>query len=149
MQNFLTKLITVAAMSAGLALAQTADAPAPSRGQRHIEWLSSRLNLTDAQQTQAQNIFATERQNSKPVMQQLRAAEKAVQDAAKANPSDPQIDTLAAGAGNLQSQLIAIRARAMGAFYNILTAEQKQQFDQFHQNQQGRMPHGAFGGHER
>lgn len=149
MQNFLTKLITVTAMSAGLVLAQTSDTPAPSRGERHIEWLSSTLNLTDAQKTQAQNIFATERQSSKPLLQQLRAAEKAVHDAAKANPNDPQIDTLAASAGNLQSQLIAIRAKAMGSFYNILTADQKQQFDQFHQNREGRVHPGAFGGRGR
>jgi Spy/CpxP family protein refolding chaperone len=137
--NFI-RIMGAAALAAGLTFAQTTQ-PAPAapgqsqRGQwsqrraqmrrNMAERLSTYLNLSPDQQTQAKQIFQFARQSAQPVAQQLRDARKALGDAVKTNAPEAQIDQLSANVGNLVSQLTAIRTKAFEKFYGILTPDQK------------------------
>lgn len=90
--------------------------------------MAQRLNLTDAQKTQAKEIFQAARESAKPVAADLATARKALRDAVKANAPDPQLDQLSAKVGTLEGQLTAIRTKAFSKFYNtVLTQEQRDQ----------------------
>jgi len=143
----------MAAVVAGMAFAQ---APAPSnpplppaqhrqwnRGQQ-FERMSTRLNLTDDQKQQARSIWQAARESSRPVAQQLRQSRQALRDAAKSGKPDAEIDQLSANVGNLAGQIAAVRAKAFGKFYALLTPDQRTMADQmFHH------PRAKFvGGHE-
>jgi len=153
MKSTLTRFATMAAVVAGMAFAQ---APAPSnppqppaqhrqwnRGQQ-FERMSTRLNLTDDQKQQARSIWQAARESSRPVAQQLRQSRQALRDAAKSGKPDAEIDQLSANVGNLAGQIAAVRAKAFGKFYALLTPDQRTMADQmFHH------PRAKFvGGHE-
>jgi len=90
------------------------------------------LDLTDAQKATAKQLFADSRQQSEPIVTQLRQVRTDMQAAVKAN-NTAQIATLAARQGQLEGQLAEIRAQGMAAFYAQLTPEQKAKADDLHQ----------------
>ena len=108
----------------------------PGRGRGPFE----RLNLTDAQKQQAQSIFDAERQAAEPIRTQLETARAALNDAAKKNAGDAELDRLAQAEAPLLAQLEANHAKAFAKFYAILTPEQKQILDSAPQG-----PDGGFG----
>ena len=140
--NFL-RIFGVAAIAGGLTFAQTTSPAPPADGQtqqvpgarraqmrhRMAQRLSTYLNLTADQQTQAKQIFQASRQSAQPVAQQLRDARKALADAVKSNAPDAQIDQLSGNVGNLVSQLTAIRTKAFQKFYGTLTPDQKEKMN--------------------
>jgi Spy/CpxP family protein refolding chaperone len=99
------------------------------------------LNLTAAQQEQANAIFEAQRQAAEPVRTQLETAETALYDAAKRNAGDAELDRLAQAEAPLLAQLEAIRAKAFARFYAILTPDQREIID----SASGRGGPGAFG----
>jgi len=106
--------------------AQTLPKP-PSAGemaQRKVKTLTALLNLTAAQQQQAQTIYG----NAAKSEQTLRAGEKEAREALRAavrNDDTSAIDQVAATLGQSMAESTAIRAKADAAFYQILTAEQQ------------------------
>lgn len=138
-------------LASGLLVAQTpAPAPAQPRAQHRqerrgqmFERMAAKLNLTDAQKTQAKSIWQSARESAQPVAQQLRQARLALRQAAKAGQPAATIDQLAANAGQLSGQLTAVRAKAFEQFYAMLTPEQRTTADEL-----GNHFHGMFmGGH--
>ena len=97
-------------------------------GHRHggrAAFLSSYLNLTPAQQTQAKSIFQSARQSGQPIRQQLKQTRQSLHAAVQAN-NTAQIEQLAATEGSQLGQLAAVRGTAMAKVYQILTPDQQQ-----------------------
>ena len=151
MKKHVLKLATVAALAAGMALAQTpAPAPQPGRGMAGMgmrgmgmrgmihQRMMQNLNLTDAQKEQAKAIFQEARQNAQPIREQLQQNRQALAAAVKANDTS-QIQSLSAQQGNLRGQLLTIQSEARAKFYNTLTPDQKTKADQMRQRIRQRM----------
>ncbi len=118
-------------LSSGLAMAQ-GPGPGPRGGgmggPRMLNFLSTYLDLTSTQQTQAQTIFTTEQTNSKTVHQQLATQRQAVEAAIQAGQTAAQLTQLTAAEGPLLAQLEANHAIAQSQFYALLTPDQQQKF---------------------
>jgi periplasmic protein CpxP/Spy len=135
MQRSLMKLAGVAALAAGMALAQAPATPpgagqgGPGMGGAMRQRMLRNLNLTDAQKTQAKAIFQEERQTAQPLRAQMTQNRQALAAAVKNNDA-AQIQQLSIAAGHLQGQMLAIRSTARAKFYAILTPDQKAKADQ-------------------
>jgi Spy/CpxP family protein refolding chaperone len=142
MRQQFVKIITAAALAAGMALAQAAapgPAPNPPAAQRHFASqcfgrLSRKLNLTDAQKQQAEAIFRDARMTAKPVREQVRANRQALLAAAKAGNSESRIQQIASQQGELLGQMVAIRMQAYSHFCQLLTPEQRTLAAQMYHN---------------
>jgi Spy/CpxP family protein refolding chaperone len=104
--------------------AQTAAGGGHRHG-RFGAFLSSYLNLTDGQQTQAKSIFDDERQSAAPIRQQLQQTRQSLRAAVQAN-NTAQIQQLATTEGSQVGQLTSIRSAAMAKVYQMLTPDQQQ-----------------------
>lgn len=145
MKHSFVRFATVAAMAAGLAVAQTPGAPAqPRPGKMWAKQGAVRgrmlrqLNLTDAQKQQARTVFQQAKQNAEPLVKQLRENREALAAAVKANDT-ARIHSLSAQQGHLQGQLLGIRNEAQAKFYSNLTPEQKAKADQMRSKVRERM----------
>ncbi len=134
MKTTFVRFATVAAMAAGMALAQTPAASAHPRAGRMFQT----LNLTDAQKQQTKTLMQQAKQNAQPLMTQLRTNRQALAAAVKAN-DVAQIHSLAAQQGNLQGQLLGIRSEARAKVYALLTPEQKAKADELREKVRERM----------
>lgn len=85
-----------------------------------------RFELTDSQRDQALQIFQNADRDAKPVEDRLEQAQRALREATRRNASPAEIDQLAAAFGTLVGQLEAINAKADMAFFNTLTAKQRE-----------------------
>ncbi len=95
-------------------------------GPRGLTFLTTVLDLTSTQVTQAQAIFSSERTASQPILQQLRTERQAVEEAIQAGQSAAQLTTLTAAEGPLDAQLAANRAIAQAQFWALLNPAQQQ-----------------------
>ncbi len=149
MKQHVLKFATVAALAAGMAMAQAPAAPAdPAQPRAGRAWgahsgafrqrMAQALNLSDAQKEQAKAIFQQAKQNAQPLAQQLKQNREALAAAVKAN-DVAQIHSLAAQQGNLRGQMLGIRSEAMAKLYTTLTPEQKAKADQMQQRMRTRM----------
>ena len=135
-------LLGLVLLSATILLAQGRGRP-DSEAPRHnpVNFLATVLGLTDDQKQQATTLFDAAEQASIPLRESLTKQRQALNDAAKSNASDVQIDELATVLGDLSGQLAGIRTKAFAKFYAILTADQRTKLDQLHENGRGlRMP---------
>ena len=94
-----------------------------------MQRLSSRLNLTADQQTQAKAIFQQSRAQMKTLAPKLREERQAISAAVKSD-NEQQIDQVLNQDAQLNAQARAIHAKAMAKFYQLLTPDQKARFDQ-------------------
>src|SRR6476620_10342823 len=91
MKTTFVRFETVAAMAAGMALAQTPAAPAQPHAGRMMARQAMRgkmfqaLNLTEAQKQQTKTLMQQAKQNAQPLMTQLRTNRQALAAAVKAN----------------------------------------------------------------
>jgi protein CpxP len=144
MKTTFVRFATVAAMAAGMALAQTPAAPAQPHAGRMMGRQAMRgkmfqaLNLTEAQKQQTKTLMQQAKQNAQPLMTQLRTNRQALAAAVKAN-DVAQIHSLAAQQGNLQGQLLGIRSEARAKVYALLTPEQKAKADEMREKVRERM----------
>ncbi len=112
--------------------------------ERRIAFMTTLLNLTDAQTTQATTIFTNAANAAAPLQANLFEARQEMREAVKTNNAGA-IDQLSATIGNLTGQTTAIHNKAEAAFYALLTAEQRTKFDSFGRGGPG-MPGGPGGG---
>jgi Spy/CpxP family protein refolding chaperone len=112
-----------------------------SRPQRRLDFLASKLDLTDAQKQSAQSIFAQSREAAKPVIEQLKQGHEAMAAAIKAGKSEAELTQIATQQGALVGQLSAIHAKAFSQLYAQLTPDQKVKADQLHQGMKGSWRH--------
>lgn len=135
MNPFRNKFAAWTAVAALGAASLFAAPTSPNGGHRHGRmgaFLSTYLNLTPAQQTQAKSIFQDARQSGQPVRQQLKQTRQSLHAAVQANDT-AQIQQLAAAEGTQMGQLAAIRGTAMAKVYQILTPDQQQKLAQLRQ----------------
>jgi Spy/CpxP family protein refolding chaperone len=130
-----TNVLALFAAGATMIFAQgpgprTGEPPTPEqRIQMRVNMLGTRLQLTEAQKTNATSIFTQAYNSAASVRTSLDAARQAIADAVKKNDT-ATIDQNAATLGTLSGQLTAIDSKADAAFYAILTADQKAKYDE-------------------
>ena len=132
--NLKTKVLSVIAVGAvatGLVFAQ-AHHGGMFGGQHRLAFLTKQLNLTDAQQAAAKDIFSQARTDSQPFIEQLKTGHEAVAAAVKAGKSDAEVAQIAQQQGAVMGQLAAVHAKAMARFYAQLTPDQKTKAEQLH-----------------
>ena len=145
-KSVLAFLVLMAFASAMLIAQTTANPPSPpsaaQRAQHHLQFLTNSLSLNAQQQQQAATIFTNANTAEDAVHANMKTAQKALHDAMKAN--DPAaIEQASATIGNLTAQSTAIHAKAMAAFYQILSSDQQTKLEQMHQHGPG-MGHGMM-----
>src|SRR5579872_4994914 len=140
MRSLRTKFAACTAIAALGAVSLFAAETSATENHRHGHrgaFLSSYLNLSPAQQTQAKSIFQDARQSAMPVRQQLKQTRAALRAAIQANDT-AQIQQLAANEGGEVGQLAAIRGSAMAKVYQVLTPDQQQKLQSLRQAREAR-----------
>lgn len=123
--------------AASLFAAETAADGGVHRHGHRGAFLSSYLNLTPAQQTQAKSIFEDARQQASPVRQQLKQTRASLRAAIQANHT-AEIQQLATTEGGQVGQLAAIHGAAMAKVYQTLTPDQQQKLQSLREARQSR-----------
>lgn len=146
MKSTLSRIFLFAVMASSLAIGQGHRQPAdPSEHiQDHVNFMTTVLSLTPAQQQQATTIFTNEANATKALHDQMKSAHDALSAAIQKNDT-ASIDSSAATIGNLTSQMISAHAKAQAAFNQSLTPEQQTKMSQLHSHEHGM--HGGPGGH--
>ncbi len=97
------------------------------------------LNLTEAQREQLKAMHEQQREALKPVMEQQRQLHEQIEQALEAGNADAaRIGQLTIQAHKLRQQMKAEHEKGMAAFVNILTPEQKAQWDKMQQERKQR-----------
>jgi periplasmic protein CpxP/Spy len=123
------RYLIAAALAATITIptsAQTRPTP-PSAGemaQHRVKTLTALLNLTSAQQQQAEAIYTSAAKSQQPLLESEKEAREALRTAVRNNDTST-IDQVAATLGQAMAENTSIRAKADAAFYQILTAEQQ------------------------
>ncbi len=144
-------VVAAGALATGLVFAQAGGGHHGMWRAHRMAFLTQQLNLTDAQQAAAKDIFSQARKDAQPIMDQLKQGHEAVAAAVKAGKSDAELTQLSEQQGVLMGQLAAIRTKAMAKFYAQLTpdqktkadqlqAQRKARFEQFRKNHQAAQP---------
>jgi Spy/CpxP family protein refolding chaperone len=145
LRNKFAAWTAIAALGTVSLFAAETSAAGGHRHGRMGAFLSSYLNLTPAQQTQAKSIFQGARQSGQPIRQQLKQTRQSLRAAVQANDA-AQIQQLAASEGSQIGQLAAIRSTAMAKVYQMLTPDQQQKLASLQQARRAaRHPSGASG----
>ena len=137
LRNKFAAWTAIAALGTVSLFAAETSAAGGHRHGRMGAFLSSYLNLTAAQQTQAKSIFQGARQSGQPIRQQLKQTRQSLRAAVEAN-NTAQIQQLAASEGSQIGQLAAIRGSAMAKVYQILTPDQQQKLAALRQAREAR-----------
>ncbi len=87
-------------------------------------FVATYLDLTQAQKTQAQQLFDSSRKAAEPIVAELKQGRDAMREAVKAG-DEQKIDQLSQAQGVLAGRLIAIHTKAIAEFYQTLTPDQK------------------------
>lgn len=138
MKKAMTAFVMICAFATSLLLGQApSNPPNPGNGsnsgnppnpatfvQRRIQRLTTLLDLTADQVTQATTIFTNAATNSQTILSNLRTARQSLRTAIQNNDSNG-INQQSSTIGNLTGQLTATAASAQAAFYHILTPDQQ------------------------
>src|SRR5436309_1726494 len=105
--NLKKKVIGVVAagvLVTGLAFAAAGTHHRMFSPEHRVAFLTKQLNLTDAQQAAAKDIFSQAHVESQPIIAQLKQGHEAVAAAVKAGQSDAQLAQLSSQQGVLMGQ---------------------------------------------
>ncbi len=141
-------LLLACMCSAPAILAQGGDVPNGGNGvQRRVAFLTDRLSLTSAQQTQVTSILSSGDSNDVTARASMKAAHDSLNTAVQAN--DPAaMEQAATTIGNLTAQSTLARAKTDAAIYKVLTPEQRTKYAQMQADmgRGGPRGRGGFGG---
>lgn len=144
--NKTRRLIAAAALFATALMAQrngpraAGGPPDPATMVQHqVDRLTTLLNLTTAQASQATTIFTNSITATSALQTTLRTDRQSLQAAVKSNAAST-IDQLSTSIGGLSGQILSIQSKADAAFYAILASDQQAKLDQL-----GGFGHGGFG----
>lgn len=145
MKSTLSKIFLFAVIAGTIAAAQNRHQPPDpaARIQEHVNFMTTVLSLTPAQQQQATTIFTNAASSEKALHEQMRTAHDALKTAIQKNDT-ASIDQSAATIGNLTTQMVSAHAKAEAAFNQTLTPDQQAKMSQLHSHGHGM--HGP-GGH--
>jgi Spy/CpxP family protein refolding chaperone len=138
MQTRLTGLLLGCALAMPMAFAQRPGTPpsATDMVQHRVQFLTTLLSLSTAQQQQAATIFTNAVSANSVLIDSLKAARQSLRDAVKANDA-AGIEQAANTIGTLTAQRMSTEAKADAAFYQLLTAEQSAKYDQMQAHMPG------------
>jgi len=141
-KNKLTLLLLSGALGTALMFAQTpGKTHSPANFVQHrVNFLTTLLNLTTAQQQQATSIFTSAASSDATVHSSMKTARQSLNAAVKVNDT-ATIEQSSTTIGNLTAQLTLNKGKADAAFYQMLTPEQQTKLTQFESQ-----THGRFGG---
>jgi Spy/CpxP family protein refolding chaperone len=124
-------LLLIVAVATTVVIAQTGPKPPDpaTMAQHRVQFLTTMLNLSPAQQAQATTIFTNAAQAQSATMQSMHAAHQTLQTAIKNN-DGAAIDQAATTIGNLTAQMTSAHAKADAAFLQTLNSEQQTKFSQ-------------------
>ena len=125
-------LLLMAGLATTVLLAQNGPPDPATMAQHRVQFLTTMLNLSQVQQTQATTIFTNVAQAQSATMQNLHAAHNTLQTAIKNNDA-AAIDQAATTIGNLTAQMTSAHAKADAAFLQTLNSEQQAKFLQLEQ----------------
>ena len=125
------------------ATAQTPHNPA-TFVQHRVNYLTTVLSLSSAQQAQATTIFTGAANNMSSIHSEMKTTRQSLQTAVKNNDT-AQINQLSSTMGGLAGQMIQSRATAKAAFYQTLTPEQQTKLTQLESQRHG-WGHKGMGG---
>jgi periplasmic protein CpxP/Spy len=140
------KFAGAAVLALGLASAGVAADEGFGRGEgrggrkhgRHGDFMRG-LNLTDDQKAQLKAMREQQRESLKPLADQQRALRDQIRQALESgNPDANRIGQLEIQSHKLRLQMKAEREKAMAAFVNVLTPEQKAQWEKAKQEREQR-----------
>jgi Spy/CpxP family protein refolding chaperone len=149
MKKLISSCIALAMFSAVAVFAQDSGAP-PARFSpeqmiaKHVSRLSTLLNLTATQQTQATALFTDEQNAAKTARANMRAAHTALKTAIENNDANG-ITAQATQIGSLTTAEIESHAKAEATFFAMLSADQQTKYKQL-QAAGGPMGGRGFGG---
>ena len=107
------------------------------RVQKTHNELENKLNLTDEQKVKAKEIRMKGREEIKPIIDELKAKKEKIQEIKASNISEKektsQIEKQRNEIKSLREQADKIREKNMSQFEEILTTEQKEEFNKFKQ----------------
>jgi len=143
----LLRLITLTTLLAATMLAQRfgsraggATPPDPATMAQHqVERLTTLLNLTTTQASQATTIFTNAATAAAALQTTLGTDRSSLQAAIKSNAATT-IDQLSTAIGAVEGQILSIHSKADAAFYAILTSDQQTKLDSL-----GGFGRGGFG----
>jgi Spy/CpxP family protein refolding chaperone len=128
-------LLLVTIFSAPAMFAQGPDGPGGGNNvQRRVAFLTERLSLTSAQQTQVTAILnAGGDANATASRASMKAAHDTLNTAVQANDS-AAMEQAATTIGNLTAQSTLARAKSDAAIYKVLTPDQRTKYSQMQQD---------------
>jgi protein CpxP len=146
LMNRTIKFAGAAVLALGLAGAGLAADEGAGRGEgrggrhgRHGGDFMRSLNLTEDQKAQLKTMREQQREALKPVFDQERALREQIREALESgNPDASRIGQLEIQSHRLRQQIRAEREKAMASFVNVLTPEQKAQWEQMKQQREQR-----------
>jgi Spy/CpxP family protein refolding chaperone len=111
--------------------------PSPATiAQHRVNYLTTVLSLTPAQQQQATTFFTEAATTASSVFPQIKTARQSLATAIKSNDTG-QINQLSSTIGGYVTQLVTAQATAKAQFYQILTADQQSKLTQLESQRQG------------
>src|SRR5580693_4556309 len=132
--------VLASALGVSALVAQSPNA-GPNRGnfvQHRVNYLTTLLSLTTAQQQQATTIFTNAASAETSIRSSMKTARQSLQTAVQANDA-ATIEQAATTIGSLTAQTTVNQAKADAAFYQILTPAQQTKLTQFESQSHGRM----------
>lgn len=126
MRKVTPAVLVALALASVLLVAQTPPRPPdPATMAAHrVDFLTTVLNLTPAQQKQATTIFTNAATATASVRDSLKSTHQSLSTAIAGN-NGAAIDQASHTIGSLVSQMTSINAKANAAFYQILTPDQQ------------------------
>ena len=141
------KYLLTALLAAMISLPLPAQTPTPPSAeqiaQHQVKTLTALLNLTSAQQEEANEIYGNAAKAEQSWIEAEKKAREALRAAARNNDAST-IDHVSAALGHSMARSTSIRAKADAAFYQILTSEQQSKLSELEGQHLG--PFGMPGG---
>jgi Spy/CpxP family protein refolding chaperone len=119
-------LALVLAIGTGLAIARPSHHGYGGFENHMLSMMTDYLGLTDAQQAQVKQIFANEKPNMQPLMQQLHQNEQQLRQLETSNNFDEaKVRDLASQRAQVMTELTVEKAKVHNQIFNLLTPDQK------------------------
>ncbi len=110
-------------------------------GERMIEMMAQKLELSDEQKDQMRAIHDEIRPQLRTLREELWESRKALREAVNNGASQEEIEQMAAAQGNLHSEMIVLHAQIQRRIGDILTEEQRLRADELHDQMKERRHH--------
>lgn len=140
MKKKIVAMVGVLALGASLAIAAPGEGRGGKRHGKHGAFgqkFAEKLNLTDAQRQQIEQIRKSTRENNAPLFESFRALREEKRAAKQANDT-ARLEALKGRAEALRAQMKQVREAEKAQIVSVLTPEQKAQFEAMKNDRRGK-----------